>query len=104
MCRQRPPHASPERRLIISFFVRLLFAAYFLETGLILVVMPWSTFWDRNLFIAALPVLERLLASPYARGAVSGVGVITAIAGVLELAAAFGVRRAISPEETKSSL
>ena len=55
-----------------------------------LVVMPWSTFWDRNMFVAALPDVQRLLSSSYARGAVSGVGVITAIAGVLELAAAFG--------------
>jgi hypothetical protein len=66
--------------------------------------MPWSAFWDRNLFIVALPMLERLLASPYARGAVSGVGVITAIAGVLELAAAFGARRASAPEEPKAGV
>ena len=63
--------------------------------------MPWSSFWDRNLFIVALPIAERLLASPYARGAVSGVGVITAVAGVLELAAAFGARRT-APEEPKA--
>jgi hypothetical protein len=64
--------------------------------------MPWSSFWDRNLFIVALPVLERLLASPYARGAVSGVGLITAVAGVLELAAAFGARRPSTPEEPRA--
>jgi hypothetical protein len=57
---------------------------------LVLVVVPWSPFWERNMFVTALPTLQRLLSSPYARGAVSGVGVITAIAGVLELAAAFG--------------
>ena len=85
-------------------FVRLLFAAYFLETGLILVVMPWSTFWDRNIFVATLPVVERLLASPYARGAVSGVGVITAIAGVLELAAAFGAWRTAGADDPKPGL
>ena len=84
--------------------MRLLFAAYFLETGLILVVMPWSSFWDRNLFIVALPVVERFLGSPYARGAVSGVGLITAVAGVLELAAAFGARRAPAPQEPKAGV
>ena len=42
-------HASrPEAD--ISFLTRILFAAYFLEAGLILVVAPWSSFWDRNLF------------------------------------------------------
>jgi hypothetical protein len=78
-------------RLIIPFLVRLLFAAYFLEAGIVLLVLPWSSFWDRNLFVTWFPAVERLLGSPYARGAVSGVGVITAIAGMFELAAAFGV-------------
>jgi len=66
--------------------------------------MPWSTFWDRNLFIVTLPMMERVLASPYTRGAVSGVGVITAIAGVLELAAAFGARRRTAPDEPKAGV
>ena len=77
--------------------MRLLFAAYFLETGLILVVMPWSSFWDRNLFIVALPAVERFLGSPYARGAVS-------VAGVLELAAAFGARHTPAPQEPKAGV
>jgi hypothetical protein len=67
-------------------------------------VMPWSPFWDRNLFVASFPAVERLLGSPYARGAVSGVGVITAIAGIVELAAAFGARRPAGPEEPKPGL
>jgi hypothetical protein len=60
--------------------------------------MPWSSFWDRNVFVVMVPMVEQLLASPYARGAVSGVGVITTIAGVLELAAAFGVGRSTASD------
>lgn len=71
----------------------MLFAAYFLEAGLILIVAPWSSFWDRNLFIAWVPPLQDLLASPFARGAVSGVGAISAIAGLAELAGVFGLWR-----------
>jgi len=85
----------------LGFFVRLLFAAYFLETGLILVVIPWMPFWDRNLFMQMMPAVEGLLSSAYARGAVSGIGVVTAIAGVFELAAAFGVWRTAAPEGSK---
>lgn len=83
---------------------RILFGAYFLETGLILVVMPWSTFWDRNLFVVMVPALERLLGSAYARGAVSGVGVITAAAGILELALAFAGRRVQAPHEPRANV
>jgi hypothetical protein len=76
----------------ISFLTRLLFAAYFLESGIILIVAPWSTFWDRNVFVESLPALEHFLASPFSRGAISGIGAITAIAGLAELASAFGAR------------
>jgi hypothetical protein len=33
------------------------------------------------------------MASPYARGAVSGVGLVTLVAGLAELASAFSARR-----------
>ena len=66
---------------------RLLFAAYFLEAGFILVVAPWSGFWEHNRFAHARPGLEALVNSPYLRGAVTGVGVITAMAGLAELGA-----------------
>jgi hypothetical protein len=78
--------------MIIAFLTRMLFAAYFLESGIILIVAPWSTFWDRNVFVEWLPALEHFLASPFSRGAISGIGAITAIAGIAELAAAFGAR------------
>jgi hypothetical protein len=79
--------------LIITLATRLLFAAYFLEAGLILLVAPWSRWWDRNFFADTLPILDAVLASPYARGAVSGVGLITVLAGLADLGAAFGSRR-----------
>jgi hypothetical protein len=49
------------------------------------VIAPWSAFWEHNRFAATRPALEALLNSPYARGAVTGVGVITALAGLAEL-------------------
>jgi hypothetical protein len=60
---------------------------------LILIVAPWSTFWERNFFAEALPVVDSLLSSPYARGAVSGVGFVTVLAGLAELGSAFAARR-----------
>jgi hypothetical protein len=82
----------------ISFLTRILFAAYFLEAGLILVVAPWSGFWDRNLFLYAVPALHQVLASPFARGAVSGVGAITVIAGLAELSGVLSRRNRSSHE------
>jgi hypothetical protein len=66
---------------------RLLFAAYFLEAGFILMVAPWSAFWERNRFANTTPAVQTLVNSPYARGGVTGVGVVTALAGIVELGA-----------------
>ncbi|MEO6212926.1 MAG: hypothetical protein ABIP65_04800 [Vicinamibacterales bacterium] len=79
--------------MIISAFTRLIFAAYFIEAGLILVVVPWSGFWDRNALASILPASRAWIANPFIRGAVTGVGVITTAAGLMELVSAFGLFR-----------
>ena len=76
--------------MIISIISRLLFAAYFLEAGFVLIVAPWkSAFWDRNFFFDHLPFLESLLSNVFVRGAVSGIGGLTTLAGLAELAGIF---------------
>ena len=75
--------------MIIRVFTSLLFAAYFIEVGLVLVITPWLAFWDQNYFARVLPSLGAILETAAARGAVTGVGLVTAIAGFLELAAIF---------------
>ena len=46
-----------------------------------------------------LPVGRAYLGSPFVRGAVTGVGVITACAGLVELGAVFGLDRLASEPE-----
>jgi hypothetical protein len=78
---------------------RLLFAAYFLETGFVLIVAPWTDFWDRTRFFDAGSAFETAVQSPYARGAVTGVGVVTMVAGLGELATAITMRGRRRPTE-----
>jgi hypothetical protein len=61
-------------------------------------VAPWSGFWDRNVF-AQLPVVAPWLSSNFVRGAVTGVGIITAVAGLAELGGSFGLGRSRSDVE-----
>jgi len=89
--------------LIISIISRLLFAAYFLEAGFVLIVAPWkSAFWDQNFFLERLPILESLLSNVFVRGAVSGIGGLTTLAGLAELADIFAARHAATEEPLKS--
>ena len=88
--------------MIISFVSRILFAAYFLEAGLLLIVAPWKTgLWERNFFVERLPLLESIVQNVFVRGAVSGVGAITALAGLAELAGLF--RRWKSKDQSSAS-
>ena len=48
---------------------RLLLVAYFIEVGLLLVLVPWSPFWERNYFLTALPALQDIVRNNYLRGA-----------------------------------
>ena len=50
-----------------------------------LLVLPWSGFWERNYFAAAWPPLQPLLTNNFVRGAVTGLGVVNLVAGVADL-------------------
>ena len=70
----------------------LLLAAFFLEVGFVLLVVPWSSYWDRNFFSQAWPPLHALLTSNYVRGAISGLGIVNVLAAVGEIAEIFDGR------------
>ena len=86
---------------------RLVSVAYFLEVGLLLVLVPWSAFWERNYFSYWLPAIQELLRNNYLRGAVSGLGVVNLLVGFADLAALLSARRdteALAKSPTMSSL
>ena len=63
----------------------MLLALYLLEAGLLLILAPWTQFWDRNYFAALQPVLATWLTHPLARGAVTGVGIVSVTAALIEI-------------------
>lgn len=72
------------------FLRRLLRVAFFVEVGLLLVVLPWSGFWERNYFAQAWPAIGTLIRNHFARGAISGLGLVNLLAGFAELVPIFG--------------
>lgn len=74
-------------------FSRLLLIVYFIEAGLLLLVVPWSPFWEHNRFIQLSEWASMLAHSGYIRGAMSGIGVLLLLAGLVELASLFIRRR-----------
>jgi hypothetical protein len=76
----------------MSVLSRLVYLAYFVEVGLLLLVLPWSPYWERNYFIQLWPSLEFIARNNLVRGAVSGLGVINLWAAMSELGGLFGLR------------
>ena len=79
---------------------RLVYVALFLEVGLLLIVLPWSTFWERNYFVYAWPALRPVLTNDFLRGGLSGLGLVNVFAGFAELVPVFAARE---PHDTSIS-
>lgn len=60
---------------------------------MLLILIPWSTFWDRNYFGEAIPAMGEVLTNNFVRGAVSGLGLVNVLAALGELADVFLSRR-----------
>jgi hypothetical protein len=64
---------------------RFALAAYFVEAGLLLVVLPWSVFWEQNYLFDVLPGVRAVTGSAFVRGGVTGLGLWNLGIGLSEL-------------------
>jgi hypothetical protein len=64
---------------------------------LLLVLIPWSAFWDRNYFVEWSEAVRALLTSNYTRGAITGLGLLNLWAALGELGELFGTRQSDNP-------
>ena len=68
----------------------LLFIVFCLEIGVILLVLPWSEYWNNNFFSNRTQALRDFWDNAYVRGAVSGLGIVNIFISFTEL---FRLRR-----------
>jgi hypothetical protein len=66
--------------------------------GFLLVVLPWSDFWDRNYFADVWPLLRSIVTNNYVRGGISGLGLVNIVAGFADLARVFAAREGSSDD------
>jgi hypothetical protein len=76
----------------VSLLRRLIYVAFFFEVGLLLLVLPWSAFWEHNYFIFTWPAVTPFLTSNFVRGGVTGLGAVNVYAGVADLLLLFSSR------------
>jgi hypothetical protein len=66
--------------------------AFFVEVGILLIVLPWSQFWEENYFAAAWPVVRAIVENDFVRGGITGLGVVNLIVGFVDLAIVIAAR------------
>ena len=73
---------------------------------MVLVVAPWTAFWDRNYFVESFPFLEAILTRHVVRGVVTGVGLVSLGASLVDVAVAIRrpVRLWLSPAPPDDSI
>ena len=82
---------------------RLILVAFFLEVGFLLIVVPWSAFWERNYFAQTSPVVLDVITNNFVRGAISGLGLVNVCVGVVELVAVLASRHVDRPPSLTAS-
>jgi hypothetical protein len=63
----------------------LLFILFCLEVGIVLLVLPWSEYWDNNYLSSLTPGWQNVWSNSYLRGAVSGLGIVNILISFGEL-------------------
>ncbi len=66
-----------------------------LVVGVILVAAPWTPLWDANVLLQPFPGLRTAVLSPYARGAVSGLGLVNLVLAAHEVRELLATRRTL---------
>lgn len=55
---------------------------FFVELGMLLVVLPWTPLWTDNALLASHYSLRELLSAGWLRGAITGIGLINIWIGI----------------------
>ena len=55
-----------------------------LLVGVVLVLAPWTTFWDANYLLQPHPAVRAIVLSAFTRGAVSGLGLVNILVALHE--------------------
>jgi hypothetical protein len=62
----------------------VIFVAFCVELGMLLIVLPWTRLWTDNSLLAAYPAGRMLAQDNFMRGVVSGLGLVDVWLGIRE--------------------
>jgi len=78
---QTPASATSLRLMRIWVVIRV---AFFVELGMVLVVLPWTRGWTENSLLLGYPAVRTFLQNSFVRGLISGLGILDIGFGIWE--------------------
>jgi len=66
----------------MNLALRILWTLICFELGILLILVPWSGFWERNFFLQRFPDLIPYLLNAYTRGAITGLGLLDILVAI----------------------
>lgn len=83
-----PPAAAEAKVSRVSVWLHrlslVIFVIFCIELGMLLTVLPWTRVWTDNSLLAAHPSWRALVQDNFARGVVTGLGLIDVWIGIWE--------------------
>jgi hypothetical protein len=80
-----PPEAQVTRTTVWLHRLSLvIFVIFCIELGMLLTVLPWTRIWTGNSLLAAHPAWQALARDNFARGVITGIGVVDVWIGIWE--------------------
>ncbi len=75
----------PRVRAIVAMVWRIFYIAYYLEVGVFLIMFPWISIWEENYLLFLYPGMRPIVANPFLKGAVLGLGIVNLLIGLHEI-------------------
>jgi hypothetical protein len=75
-----------QRTQAASRIFKVLYIIFSLGFGVILLGLPWQSFWENNYLLYLYPQIRSLISNSYFNGAVLGLGIADILIGIYEIA------------------
>ncbi len=70
---------------IMTLVWNLLYIIYSFEVGIVLLCLPWLNIWENNYLLYLYPQIRSVVANPFFKGAVLGLGIVNILIGIQEV-------------------
>ena len=81
-----PGDESKPRSRIRAQILHVIYVLFTLTFGVCLLVLPWQSIWDSNYLLYLYPQIRLVVANPFFKGAVLGLGIVNILIGSYEIA------------------